>query len=279
MKTFKDLFFPRSFSGRVKGILTGSPKPLFAKNYIKSSLNVWKGWVKSEFSIKKFFFLNLIFCSHGIQFWKKCRKLLANSLTKILLKIRESKQKIDFSKESRQKRSSGHAGCGSQLNQKSFNQIEKKSIVQFLVFFQDVPLHRGSRCDNSTQCFLLRVKTWWKPENCFIQSTSSSKFSIGDDKWWLDNPANIVWMCDKVSHNVWKRQKNFIFRKKYNFLTLFHWTRKSSLRIVPQGFGSFLKEVTYMKTFKELFFPRSFSGRVEGTFDSLPETSFCQKLH
>ena len=41
---------------------------------------------------------------------------------------------------------------------------------------------RGSRCDNSTQCFLLEVRTWWKSGNCFIQSIFSSKCSTGDDE-------------------------------------------------------------------------------------------------
>ena len=44
-------------------------------------------------------------------------------------------------------------------------------------------------------------------------------------------------------------------------------------------FAQILKQVPYIKVFKELFFPRSFSGRVKGTFDRLPETYFCQKLH
>ena len=152
--------------------------------------------------------------------------------------------------------------------------LKKKSIVQFLVFFQNVPLHRGSRCDNSTQCFLLRVKTWWKPENCFIQSTFSSKCSIGDDKCWLDNPANIVWSCDKVSHNVWKRQKTLIFCKKYHFLTLFHWTLKSSLKIVPQGFRSNSKRSNLYENFQRVVFSKKFLWTRKRHFWQAPR-KFC----
>ena len=158
--------------------------------------------------------------------------------------------------------------------------LKKKRIVQFLVFFQNFPLDTvEAGVTTLPSVFLLRVKNWWKPENCFIQSTSSSKCSIGDDKWWLDNPANIVWMCDKVSHNVGKRQKVWFFAKSTTFSHCSTGHVKAAWESCHKVFAQILKEVTYMKTFKELFFPRSFSGRVEGTFDSLPENSFCQKLH
>ena len=126
----------------------------------------------------KSFFLNLMFCSDGIQFWKNCRKLLAESLTKFLLKIRESKQKIDFSKESHQKRPSGHIDCSSELYQKSFNRMEKKKIVSKCGSPANCsPRCLRSRCDNSAQCFLLKVQTWWKREKFFNQTFLSSKCS------------------------------------------------------------------------------------------------------
>ena len=196
-----------------------------------------------------------------------------------MLKIRESKQKSDFSKESRQKRSSGHAGCGFQLYQKSFNQIEKKEYSSIFCFLSErSPRHRGSRCDNSTQCVLLRVKTWWKPENCFIQSSFSSKCSIGDDKCWLDNPAIIVWSCDKVSYNVWKRQKTLIFRKKYNFLTLVNWTRKSSLKIVPQGFRSNSKTSHLYESFQRVVLFKKFLWMRKRQFWQAPRNLFLPKV-
>ena len=67
-KVFKELYFPRSFSGRVKAPLTGTPKTLFAKTYVKLSPNVRKRWVKSEFPIKKFFpQSNFLFTWNSVQ--------------------------------------------------------------------------------------------------------------------------------------------------------------------------------------------------------------------
>ena len=98
IKVFKELLYPRRFSGRVKALLTGTPKPLFDKSYIKSLHNVRKGWVISTISMKCFF-LNLFFCTHRIQFWNNWRKHLAKVVTKTLLKIREWKQKTGFPKK------------------------------------------------------------------------------------------------------------------------------------------------------------------------------------
>ena len=55
IKDFKELFSSKSFSKRVRAVLTGSPKPLFSKSYIKSSLKVRKERVISEFSMRVFF--------------------------------------------------------------------------------------------------------------------------------------------------------------------------------------------------------------------------------
>ena len=273
------VFFPRSFSGRVKALLTGTPKTLFAKSYIKSSPNVRKTWVKSEFSIKKIFFLNLIFCSHGIQFRKSCGKLLAKSLTNFFHKIRESKQKIDFSKESRRKRSSGHAGCGSQIYQKSFNQIEKKSIVQFLVFFQNVPLdteESGVTTLHSVFCSESKLGENLKTVSFNLLFPQNVPLEL------MNANLTILPISLEVAikfHIMCGNDKDFNFSHKVQLLTLFHWHVKAVWKLCHKVFAQILKEVTYMKTFKELFFPRSFSGRVKGTFDRLPGTCLCQKLH
>ena len=126
--------------------------------------------------------------------------------------------------------------------------------------------------------FLFKVKTWWKPENCFIQSTFSSNCSVGDDNCWLDNPANIVWSCDKASHNVWKRQKTLFFRKKYNFLALFHWTRKSSLKIGPQGFRSNSKRSHLYENFQRFVFSKKFLWTRKRHLWQAPRTLFLPKV-
>ena len=53
------------------------------------------------------------------------------------------------------------------------------SIVQNYVFFQNIPVvteEAGMAILPSV--FLLGVKTWWKSENCFIQSSFSSKMFL-----------------------------------------------------------------------------------------------------
>ena len=125
----------------------------------KSGKNEWYlNFASENFS------LTLFFCTHRIQLWKNCRKLLAKSLTKFLLKIRESKQKIDFSKESRQRRSSGHAGCGSQLHQMSFTRIEIKDRFKIRLSSKVFPSTRRKEMWQLYAVFFAQsqnlVKTW-----------------------------------------------------------------------------------------------------------------------
>ena len=222
----------------------------------------------------------MFYCTHRIQFWKKCRKHLAKVITKTLLKIREWKQKTGFSKESRWKRSSGHINCSSELYQKSFNRIEKKKIIsKFGSPANCSPRCLRSRCDNSAQCFLLKVQTCWEPEKFFNQTTLSSKCFTWEGENLLDNPAIFVWICEKVSHIVWKRQKKFDFPQKVQLsVTVSRFTGhvKAYWPSCQMFFAQILKQVPSIKVFKEFFFPKSFSGRMKGTFDRLPETSFCQ---
>ena len=183
-ENFQRVVFSKKFLSTRKRHFWQAPRNLFLP---KVTLRHRSKSGKKEWYLNfpsKSFFLNLIFCSDGIQFWKNCRKLLAESLAKFLLKIRESKQKIDFSKESRQKRSFGHIDCSSELYQKSFNRIEKKKIISKCGSPANCsPRCLRSRCDNSAQCFLLEVQTWWKPEKFFNQTTLSSKCST----WECEN--------------------------------------------------------------------------------------------
>ena len=279
MEVFKELFFPRSFSGRVKALLTGTPKTLFAKSYIKSSPNVRKRWVKSEFSIKNFF-LNLIFCSHGIQFWKNCRNLLTKSLTKFFLKIRELKQKIDFSKESRQKRSSGHACCGSHLYQKSFNQIEKKSIVHFLVFFQNVPLDTEEA-----------GVTIWTNVFCSEPKLGENLKTVSFNLLFPQNVPLEMIIADlttlPISFEVAKEfhimcgndKKTLIFPTRFNFSALLHWTRKGSLTILPKVFRPNSETSHFCKSLRKIVFLKKFLCTSKSQFWQACRNLFCQKLH
>ena len=55
------------------------------------------------------------------------------------------------------------------------------SIVQNYVFFQTIPVvTEEAGVTTLPSVFLLGVKTWWKSENCFIQSSFPSKCSFGD---------------------------------------------------------------------------------------------------
>ena len=114
---------------------------------------------------------------------KNCRKHFGKSLTRVLLKVRESKQKTDFSEKSRRKCSSGHVDCGSQLYRKSFSQIEENRVWFKIMFsFRTFPSTPRKQVWQFYPVFLLEVKAWWKSENCFIQSTFSGTCSTGDDE-------------------------------------------------------------------------------------------------
>ena len=56
-------------------------------------------------------------------------------------------------------------------------------VVQNYVFFQNIPVvTEEAGVTTLPSVFLLGVKTWWKSENGFIQSSYSSKRSFGDDE-------------------------------------------------------------------------------------------------
>ena len=162
--------------------MTGLPKPLLPK--VISGYCSKSGIVKKNLNFPwNTCLLNLIFWTQGCQFWKNCRKHFGKSLTRVLLKVRESKQKTDFSEKSRRKSSSGHVDCGSQLYRKSFSQIEENRVWFKIMFsFRTFPSTPRKQVWQLYPVFLLEVKAWWKSENCFIQSTFSWKCSTGDDE-------------------------------------------------------------------------------------------------
>ena len=136
----------------------------------------------------------------------------------------------------------------------------------------------GSRCDNFAQCFLLKSK--------LIENLKSFSFKLlcpqNVPLEMMNANLTILPISFEVAikfHIMCAKDKDFNFPHKVQLLTLFHWTRKSGLKNVPQGFRSNFKRSHLYENFQRVFFPRSFSGRVKSTFDRLPGTCFCQKLH
>ena len=196
-----------------------------------------------------------------------------------MLKIRESKQRIDFSKESRQKRSSGHAGCGSQLYQKSFNQIEKKEYSSISCFLSECShRHRGSRCDNSTQCLLLRAKIGENQKTVSFNLLSPQNVPLE----MMNATLTMLPISCEVAIKfqiMCGNDKYFNFSHKVQLLTVFHWTRKSTLKIVPQGFRSNSKRSHLYEKFQRVVFSKKFLWTRKRRFWQAPGTCFCQNLH
>ena len=72
-------------------------------------------------------------------------------------------------------------------------------------------------------------------------------------------------------------EKTLIFPKEFNFPTLFHWTRKGSLTILPKVFcPKFRNKSLLWRFFKKLFPSKNSSGRVKVIFDRLAETTFAK---
>ena len=162
--------------------MTGSRNSLFAKSYIKSSLKVRKERVISEFSMRVFF---SVCSSVHIEF---SSEKFAGSISlklsqKLCSKSENENKRLIFQEKVAESVLSGHIDCSSELYQKSFNRIEKKKIIsKFGSPANCSPRCLRSRCDNSAQCFLLKVQTCWEPEKFFNQTTLSSKCSTGDDE-------------------------------------------------------------------------------------------------
>ena len=260
--------------------MTGSPEPVYAKSYTKVSLKFRKERVISEFSIRKFF-LNLFFCTHRIQFWKICRKHLAKVITKTLLKIREWKYQTDFSKESSWKRYFGHIDCSSELYQKSFNRIEK-SEDHFKIWFSSklFPAMPEKQMWQLCAVFLAQspnlVETWKIfHSNYFVLKMFHLR---GWKLTW--QPCHFRLNLRKSFTKIlWKRQKKFDFPERVQLsITVSRFTGhvKAYWPSCQMFFAQILKQVPYMKVFKELFFPRSSSVRVKALLTGTPKTLFAK---
>ena len=139
--------------------MTGSPEPLFAKSYFKSSPNVRKRWVKSEFSIKKFFpQSNLLFTWNSVL--KKLPKASRWKSYKIFAQNPRIKTKDWFFKRDSPKT----FFWTRRLRISNLPEVTqpnwKKEYSSFSCFLSEYsPRHRGSRFDKSAQCSLLKVQT------------------------------------------------------------------------------------------------------------------------
>ena len=137
-----------------------SPNSLFAKSYIKSSLKVRKERVISEFSIRVFF--SICFSVHIEFSSEKFAGSISLKLSQNFCSKPENENKrLIFQKKVAENVLPGHIYCSSELYQKSFNRIEKKTkiISKFGSPPNCSPRRLGSGCDNSAQCSLLKVQT------------------------------------------------------------------------------------------------------------------------
>ena len=172
------------------------------------------------------------------QFCKICRKCFGKNLTRFLIKVRELKQRTDFSKESRQWCSSGHADCVSQVYQKSFSQIEKNRVESKIMFsfrtFPSTPrkqvwqLYPVFFCLESKHGENLKIVSF---SLVFAQNVPSEMMNAN-----LTTLPISFEVAIKFYIKCGNDKKSLIFSKNFNFPTLFHWTRKGSLTIMPNVF-------------------------------------------
>ena len=73
-------------------------------------------------------------------------------------------------------------------------------------------------------------------------------------------------------------KKIFIFPKKYNFPSLFHWTRKGSLIILPNVLCPKSETSHFRKSFQKINFIKKFLWTSKKRFWQAFGNHFCQKL-
>ena len=257
--------------------MTGLPKPLLPK--VISGYCSKSGIVKKSLNFPwNTCLLNLILWTQGCQFWKYCRKLFGKSLTRVLLKVRKSKQKTDFSEKSRRNFSSGHVDCGSQLYRKSFTQIEKKIIVRKYFFFQNVLFDAEEEgVTNLTSVFCSNSK---HGEN--LKTVSFSLLFPQNDPLEMMN-ANLTTLpisfeVAKEFHIMCGNDKKLWFSRRGS--TFQHCCTGHVKAVWPscqKFFAQIQKQVTFVKVFEKLFSSKSSSGRVKVIYDRLAETTFAKR--
>ena len=79
-------------------------------------------------------------------------------------------------------------------------------------------------------------------------------------------------------HIMCGNDKDFNFSHKVQFLTLFHRTRKSTLKIVPQGFRSNSKRSPLYEIFQRVVFSKKFLWMRKRHFWQAPRNLFSPKV-
>ena len=74
-------------------------------------------------------------------------------------------------------------------------------------------------------------------------------------------------------------EKTLILPKTFNFPTLFHWTRKGSLTILPNVFWPNSETSSFCKSFQKFIFFRKFLWTSKSHFWQACRNHFCQKLY
>ena len=74
-------------------------------------------------------------------------------------------------------------------------------------------------------------------------------------------------------------EKTLIFPERFNFPTLFHWTRKGSLTILLNDFCPNSETSHFSKSFQKLIFFKKFLWTSKSHFWQACRNHFCQKLY
>ena len=278
---FSEIYFLQKLSlDEQKSFLAGLPKPLLSKVVLgycsKSGIDK-----KSLHFPKNTCLLTFFFWTEGSQFWKNCGKLFVKSLTRFLLKVRESNQKADFSKESHRKCSSGDVNCGSQLYQKSFSQFEENRVLFKVVFsfrtFPSTPrkqvcqLYPVFFCSESKHGEKLKTVSFSVvfPQNVPLEMMNANLTTLPLS---FEFAVKFYIMCGNV--------KKILFSpKRFSFPTLFHWTREGSLTILPNVFCPNSETSHFYKCFQKILFFKNFLWTSKSHFWQACRNHFCQKLY
>ena len=157
--------------------------------------------------------------------------------------------------------------------------LKKKCIVQFLVFFQNVTLdtvEAGVTTLPSVFCSEPKLGENLKtvsfnllfPQNVPLEMMNATLTMLPIS---CEVAIKFQIMCGN--------DKDFNFSHKVQHLTLFQWTRKWSLKIVPQVFRSNSKRSHLYENFQRVVFSRKFLWTLKRHFWQAPRNLFMPKLH
>ena len=156
--------------------------------------------------------------------------------------------------------------------------LKKKSIVQFLVFFQNVPLDTvGAGVTTLPSVFCSEPKLGENlktvsfnllfPQNVPLEMMNATLTMLPIS---CEVVIKFQIMCGNDEY--------FNFSHKVQLLTVLHWTRKSTLKIVPQGFRSNYKRIHLYENFQRVVFSKKFLWKRKRRFWQAPRNLFLPKV-